>query len=88
MLIHRLDKIDMEILFSLSDWKKLNMIMYAEYSGRFKLPIITNDFKRVKAYFRTLRGKHYLAEYIYSLELLIQRIKINNDRLVEYNLTE
>lgn len=88
MLVNRLDKIDIEIICSLSDWKKLNLVMFEEYNGDFRQPIITNDFKKVKTYFRSLRKKHYLVEYIYSLELLIKQIKKIDAILIEYNLTE
>ncbi|WP_152556914.1 hypothetical protein [Flavobacterium sp. 83] len=88
MLFHRIDKIEMEIFQSVSDWEKLNMIMFESFNERFKYPIITNDFKRIKAYFRILRDRYYFAEYIYSLEILMHKIEKLNDDLLENNLFE
>jgi len=88
MLFNRIDKIEMEIFHSVSDWDKLNMIMFESFDERFKYPIITNDFKRIKAYFRILRDRYYFAEYIYSLEILMHKIEELNDDLLENNLFE
>lgn len=88
MLLKRIDKVEFEIYTSVLDWEKLCLIMYESYDERRNYPIMINDFKKIKSYFRTLKDKYYFSEYLYSLQLLKKRIEKINDDLIENNLFE
>jgi len=88
MLLKRINKIDIDTKQSLWDYNQLGLISFESFDERFKYPIIINDFKRIKAYFRILKKNHYFAEYVYSLELLKKEIENINESIFENNLVE
>jgi hypothetical protein len=89
MLLNGINRIKKEVLSSLADENKLNLLMFESYNdSTFKLPIIKNDFNKIKTYFRKLRSEYNFTEYIYSLNIILGQIETINDELFNKNLIE